>query len=64
MGLTFTPGWDARSAALRPFAAPGMWSAIDADHWQVPDNLVERGASYDASRGGLASRFAYFRPSI
>jgi len=40
------------SAAWRPLRGAGHVERIDADHWKVPKEIVERGQAYDLSQGG------------
>jgi type IV secretory pathway VirD2 relaxase len=37
---------------LEALRRAGLVQRIDADHWKVPKNIVERGQAYDLSQGG------------
>ena len=43
---------EAHVRRLEALRRAGIVRRIDADRWQVPENLVERGAAYDARRRG------------
>ncbi len=41
---------------LEALRRAGLVERIDADHWKVPKDLVERGRAYDLSQGGDGAR--------
>jgi type IV secretory pathway VirD2 relaxase len=43
---------EAHVRRLEALRRAGIVRRLDADRWQVPENLVERGANYDAQRRG------------
>jgi hypothetical protein len=43
---------EAHVRRLEALRRAGIVQRLDADRWQIPDNLVERGAAYDAKRRG------------
>lgn len=47
---------------LEALRRAGHVTRIDADHWQVPDDLAERGMKHDAARDGGAARVRTLSP--
>lgn len=43
---------EAHIRRLEALRRAGIVRRLDADRWEIPDNLVERGAAYDAQRRG------------
>ncbi|MBL0924486.1 MAG: relaxase/mobilization nuclease and DUF3363 domain-containing protein [Sphingomonadaceae bacterium] len=47
---------------LEALRRAGHVTRIDADHWQIPEDLTERGMQYDAARDGGAPRLRTLSP--
>lgn len=47
---------------LEALCRAGIVERIDADHWQVPDNVAERGLAYDLARDGAGVRINTVSP--
>lgn len=47
---------------LEALRRAGHVTRIDADHWQIPDDLAERGMKHDAARDGGAARIRTLSP--
>lgn len=47
---------------LEALRRAGRVTRIDADHWQIPDNLPNRGMTYDAARDGAGARVKALSP--